>query len=184
MDNFLAIYRFLYGIVMRYLIQFKYISFSAIVFFLVVRKALRTLYGGRFNRRTIFISPAIYILFSVVVSIGTSLYGLIISAVFFFIGVYSSVHTTRNIIFFTRNEKTYYKRPVWVILIWSSAFITRLTILFFYPGLDGDLFSVLLFFATGLIFGEAIHIRMENRRVSGTHGKRMNLIFSQLKTRK
>ncbi len=184
MDNFLAIYRFLYALVMRYLIQFKYVSYSAIVFLLVIRKALRTLYGGHFNRRTIFISPAIYILFSVVVSIGTSFYGLLTSVVFFAIGAYSSVHTTKNIIFFTRKERTYYKRPIWVILIWSSAFITRLTILFFYPGLDGDLFSVLLFFATGLIFGEAIHIRIENRRIRTPHSKHINLIFSQLKPRK
>ncbi|MGC8609490.1 MAG: hypothetical protein ACP5UV_06450 [Thermoplasmata archaeon] len=148
---------------------FKYISYSVIVAALLSRKLLRTIYGGKFRRRSIYISPLLYFLFSIAVSINMHIISAILSGLVFAFGVYASYHTTRSIIFFTKNSRAYYKRPVWVVSVWSAAFIGRLTILFFFPTYYGDIFSILLFFATGLIIGEAFQIVKKHREAINTN---------------
>ncbi|MCY0851671.1 MAG: hypothetical protein OWQ34_02905 [Thermoplasma acidophilum] len=169
MIDFDRLYTFAYSLVMHYLLAFKYVSYALIVGMLLIRKTYRTAYGGRFSRRSIFLSPFLYTAFSVAVSIDMRTISIVISAIAFILGVYVSFHTSRDIIFFTKNQRTYYKRPVWVVSIWSLAFIGRLTVIFFFPSVNGDVFSILLFFATGLIIGEAAHTvrkqRMATRQV-------------------
>lgn len=157
------LYNFAYGLVMHYLMAFKYISYGLIVGLLLIRKTYRTAYGGRFSKKSIFLSPFLYAAFSVAVSIDMKTISMILSVIAFVFGIYVSFHTARDIIFFTKSQRTYYKRPVWVISIWSLAFIGRLTVIFFFPYVNGDVFSILLFFATGLIIGEAAHTVRKQR---------------------
>ncbi|BAB60045.1 TVG0923753 [Thermoplasma volcanium GSS1] len=163
-----SLYQFLYSVVMSYLVSLKYVSFVLISVILVFRKIIRTVKGGRFRRYSIFIPPILYILFSIAVSYGTSLLGIVLSLIAFVFGIYISFHTTRSIVFFSKNNILYYKRPGWVVAIWSLAFLTRLALILFFPSFNGDLFTVLLFLASGLIIGESFWIVRKNREILST----------------
>ncbi|MGC8608238.1 MAG: hypothetical protein ACP5UV_00005 [Thermoplasmata archaeon] len=176
MIDFDRLYSFTYGLVMHYLLAFKYISYGLIVGLLLLRKTYRTAFGGKFSRRSIFLSPLLYLIFTVAVSFNMLIVSMILSIFAFILGVYVSFHTSKSIIFFTKNQKTYYKRPVWVVSVWSLAFIGRLTVLFFFPSVNGDVFSILLFFATGLIIGEAAHtVRKQKQATSQTRKFRLRI---------
>ncbi len=183
MIDFDRLYTFAYGLIMHYLLAFKYISYGLIVGLLLIRKTYRTAYGGRFSRRSIFLSPFLYTAFSIAVSLDMHTISVIISVIAFLFGIYVSFHTSKDIIFFTKNQRTYYKRPVWVVSIWSFAFIGRLTVLFFFPMVNGDVFSILLFFATGLIIGEAAHT-VRKQKQAARQARRFRLRIPGLSKRR
>jgi hypothetical protein len=156
----------IYNSVYAQVLSHKLVSFLAIVVIFLSRKIVRALHGGRFTGRSLVVGPLLYIIFTIAADYGISLLSTIFVILAFLFGMYISIHTGKGVTFFTRNDLPYYKRPLWVIGVWSIAFIGRMVIIFYFPGYDDSFFSVLLGFATGLIIGEAMQIAWQHRRVA------------------
>lgn len=161
------VYNSLYAQVLSH----KLVSFLAIVVIFLSRKIVRALHGGRFTGRSLIVGPLLYIMFTIAADYGISLLTTIFVFLAFMFGMYISIHTGKGVTFFTKNNMPYYKRPLWVIGVWSIAFIGRMVIIFYFPGYDDSFFSVLLGFATGLIIGEAMQIVWQHRRVASRQSR-------------
>jgi hypothetical protein len=177
----------IYSSVYAQILSHKLVSFLVIVVIFLSRKIVRALHGGRFTRRSLIVGPLLYIVFTIAADYGISLLSTIFVFLAFLLGMYISIHTGKGVTFFTKNDLPYYKRPLWVIGVWSIAFIGRMVIIFYFPGYDDSFFSVLLGFATGLIIGEAMQIVWQHRRASSSQSgkqKRESLFLSLVKKSK
>jgi|GEM_PF-5165468 hypothetical protein len=153
----------IYDSVYAQVLSHKLVSFIGIVVIFLSRKIVRALHGGRFTGRSLIVGPLLYIVFTIAADYGIGLLDTVFTFLAFLFGMYISIHTGKGVTFYTKNDLPYYKRPLWVIGVWSIAFIGRMVIIFFFPGYDDSFFSVLLGFATGLIIGEAIQIVWQHR---------------------
>ncbi len=158
----------IYDSVYVQVLSHKLVSFLAIVVIFLSRKIVRALHGGRFTGRSLVVGPLLYAVFTIVADYGIGFLETIFVFLAFLFGMYISIHTGKGVTFYTKNNLPYYKRPLWVIGVWSIAFIGRMAIIFFFPGYDDSFFSVLLGFATGLIIGEALQIVWQNRLVASS----------------
>lgn len=162
----------------------KLASFLVIVVVFLSRKIVRALYGGRFTRKSLIVGPLLYIAFTIAADYGVGLLTSVFVFLAFLFGIYISIHTGKGVTFYTRNDLPYYKRPLWVIGVWSVAFIGRMIIIFYFPGFDDSFFSVLLGFATGLIIGEAFQIVLQHNNVSAgksDNPKKRSLFLNMVK---
>ncbi|MHB1813040.1 MAG: hypothetical protein ACYCPR_11635 [Thermoplasmataceae archaeon] len=177
----------IYNSIYVQVLSHKLASFLIIVVVFLSRKIVRALHGGRFTRKSLIVGPLLYIIFTIGADYGVSLLASVFVFLAFLFGMYISIHTGKGVTFFTRNDLPYYKRPLWVIGVWSIAFIGRMIIIFYFPGFDDSFFSVLLGFATGLIIGEALQIVWQHKMViagiSGVQGKR-SLFLNMVKKMK
>ncbi|WP_393970861.1 hypothetical protein OXIME_001103 [Oxyplasma meridianum] len=172
----------IYNRVYAEILSYKLASFLAIVVIFLSRKIVRSLHGGRFTRRSLIVGPLLYIAFTVIADYGIGFLNTVFAILAFLFGMYISIHTGKGVTFYTKNDLPYYKRPLWVIGVWSVAFIGRMIIIFFFPGYTDSFFSVLLGFATGLIIGEALQIVWQNRIAASkkTDVKDSNSLFLSL----
>lgn len=151
------------NVFLSFLFHYKLEFFAAFVLVFVGRKIYSADRGGRYTRTRLFMSPLLYLSFTVFTFYGLSLIGLLICTVAFAIGLGISGMLENQLTFFERKDQLYYKRSVLTVLGWTVAFVIRLYLFVFYDITVGLILSVILSYIAGLFLGESFQIAIHKR---------------------
>ena len=142
---------------------FLYLVFLALILTL---SSYRSLYGGKYRPFRVFFRPAIYLLLGLGLLSQdftdplfiTSLLGLLAGALM-------GVKLGSGVSFYYSGGDLYYKRSVWVYLLWLASFLLRAYLEVGSPTSFTvlTLLDALLMFSSGLLLGESCHLVTKTR---------------------
>jgi hypothetical protein len=140
-----------------------WVALLAIVAIVVAFRLYRAAKGTKYGAGRIYRLPVFYVLFTAMALATLSLtVADITSAVLVFVfGTIVGLRISGGVAFSKRNGMVYYRRSSAVTMLWLASFVGRFAIEVLYPGSHYALLAVALLLAgtTGLILGEAFHIK-------------------------
>ncbi len=139
-----------------------------IIIFVIVLIVARRLYSGvngtKFSLFRVFRLPVLYIALTVILILTSAVtkffyYMLSVSIALFFILFVVGLIYSKDMEFFEKEEKLYYKRKPYIMIIWMVTFLARIILEIAASNLIYAIYTVnvLMALSTGLITGEAIN---------------------------
>ncbi len=140
--------------------EMVFITIMAIV---ITLRVYRSAKGTRFSTTRLYRLPALYLIFTAIAiaSIIPTSTEIMIAVASAAAGIAIGLRLAGGVKFFEKNGAVYYKRSPAIMIIWLVSFIGRFAAEAFYPSDHYALVAVALVLAvtTGLILGEAFHIK-------------------------
>ncbi len=140
-----------------------WIVLLAVIAIVVTLRLYRTARGTKYSAARVYRLPAFYILFTAVAlaTISLTLTDVTIAAAVFVAGIIVGLRISGGVSFSDRRGIVYYRRSPAVMILWLASFVGRFAIEVLYPANHYALLAVALLLAgtTGLILGEAFHIK-------------------------
>jgi hypothetical protein len=129
----------------------------------VARRIYRSMRGTRFTTRGLYTMPAVYLLLTAVelAAVSPTYIDVLAAIVALALGLLIGLGIGGGVQFFEKNNSIYYKRSPVIMTVWLVSFMARFGLEIAYPSLTiaAVAVDVLLAGTTGMIIGEAVHIR-------------------------
>ncbi len=135
----------------------------AILAIAITVRVYRTAKGTRFSTAGLYMLPAFYLALTAIsiLELNPPAVDAIIAVVALLAGLLIGLRLAGGVHFFEKNAKVYYKRSPVIMILWLAAYVARFVVEISYPSVSyaGLAVGFLLACTTGLIMGEAFHIR-------------------------
>ncbi|MCL5262275.1 MAG: hypothetical protein M1390_00315 [Candidatus Marsarchaeota archaeon] len=140
-----------------------WIVLLAVIAIVVTLRLYRAARGTKYSAARVYRLPVFYILFTAVAlaTISLTLADVTIAVAVFVAGIIVGLRISGGVSFSDRRGIVYYKRSPAVMILWLASFVSRFAIEILYPASHYALLAVALLLAgtTGLILGEALHLK-------------------------
>ncbi len=137
----------------------------AIIFTL---RIYRIVNGTKFSTIGLYRLPVIYLALAAfsLVALSPSYLDVVIAVVALVVGLLIGLRLAGGVHFFEKNGAVYYKRSILIMVIWLVSFIIRFGVDLFYSSVPYASLAAgfLLSATTGVIIGEAVHIKRNYER--------------------